>query len=308
MRFKLTIVIFIFTLLFTACLTLRKITVDNFHIYETPPNGIKISADFFCDETEVDNTGWMEYVFWNKKIFGSQSMEYLSTFPDTLVWLKTDTCLFSYIGFYYGHPAYRNYPVVGISQKQAEEYSKWRSDRVFEYLLCKYKVIQFDTAQTRENHFTIERYFNGELKNLIPDKKVMYYPEYRLPSLNERLLILKYSDSIDNAYFNKCNSKYCLDCKKNFPKIWSDIVPCENGEFKTDPTKNIINSFSSKKGKPIYNIRGNVSEWTSEKNIAVGGGWKDKRKRILISDTINLTEPNAWTGFRNVCRWKRWKE
>jgi formylglycine-generating enzyme required for sulfatase activity len=204
----------------------------------------------------------MEYMFWNKKVFGYYSPEYISTLLDTSVWIGGDSCLFPNTKYYLRHPAYRHYPVVGVSQKQAEEYSKWRSDRVFEYLLTKYEIITYDSAQTKENYFTIEKYFHGELKNVISD----------------------------------------------YPEMQSDIVPCVSGPFKGDPTRNVSTNCCSKKGNPIYNLRGNVSEWLSEKDITAGGGWKDTRTQILTSDLFVTTEANAWTGFRNVCKWKKWEE
>ncbi|MBK8347024.1 MAG: hypothetical protein IPL08_05145 [Saprospiraceae bacterium] len=55
-------------------------------------------------------------------------------------------------------------------------------------------------------------------------------------------------------------------------------------------------------------MRGNVSEWSSEENITFGGGWLDKREKILTTDTFHVDKQNSWTGFRNVCEWKQWKE
>jgi len=298
----------VITVSLTACFSSKKVTVENFHLYQTPPSGVKISDNFYCDQTEISNIDWMEYMFWNKKVFGYYSREYISTLLDTSVWIGADSCFPPNTKHYLRHPAYRHYPVVGVSQKQAEEYSKWRSDRVFEYILTKYEIITYDTAQTKENYFTIEKYYHGELTNVISDKKVYYYPEYRLPTQSERKQILAYSDSLNNAYFEKCKSKYCLYCKENYPEMQSDIVPCVSGLFKGDPTRNVTTNCCSKKGNPIYNLRGNVSEWLSEKDITAGGGWKDTRTQILTSDLFVTTEANAWTGFRNVCKWKKWEE
>lgn len=308
MKIRIIFGISVSIILLTACLVSKRVTIDNFHVNETPPNGIEISDNFYCDQTEMTNIGWMEYIYWNKEIYGSQSMEYISSLPDTLVWLEIDSCRYPNVDYYLKHPAYRNYPVVGITQKQAIEFSKWRSDRVFEDLLIRFKIIKYIPFQTKENYFTIEKYLNGELKYVISDKKVNYYPKFRLPNLDERRLVLAYSDSIDKAYFENCNTKYCLDCKEDYPKIWSDINPCLNDSFWDGPTQNVHINCASKKGNSIFNLRGNVSEWISEPGIVCGGGWKNKKEDILISDTDTISQQNAWTGFRNVSEWKRWEE
>ena len=77
---------------------------------------------------------------WTERVFGKTSEEFKSTLPDTSVWkMKNYTCLTMSVleNYYLRHPMYRNYPLVGISQKQAIAFSKWRSDRVFEYILIK---------------------------------------------------------------------------------------------------------------------------------------------------------------------------
>lgn len=304
------ILLFILTISMAACFPSKEVTIDNFHIYETPPNGIKIAENFFCDQSEMTNVGWREYMFWNKKIFGLNSTEYISTLPDTLVWIAVDSCLKPYAEYYLRHPIYMYHPVVGISQKQAEEYSKWRSDRVFEKILVEHATITYDSAQTKFSYFTIERYFNGELGNIDSDLKTNYYPEYRLPTQSERQVIMAYIDSVDKGYTEKCKTRSSNYCKEHHSTIRSDIIPCDKTAFVSDLTltMGVYSNCSSKKGEPIYNLMGNVSEWTVDADISVGGGWKDSKERILTADTFHTPSPNAWTGFRNVFEWKRWEE
>lgn len=289
---------------FTACFSSRRVSIENFYVSSYPPNGVKVPNNLFCDRSEVTNFNWMEYMYWNKKVFGFNSQEHIATLPDTLVWLSVDSCLHQNVNSYLRHPAYRDYPVVGVSQEQAEEFSKWRSDRVLEYHLIMFKVIKYDTAQTKETYFTIEKYFNNELNNIISDKKATHFPEFRLPTLNERELILSYSDSLDKDYVKKCKSKYCKECKVDFPAIWIDISPCKDNSFRIEPTLSVYSNCSAKRKKPFYHLRGNVSEWTAHPNITTGGGWKNS---IPLSTTDTVTSSNAWTGFRNVCEWKKWQ-
>lgn len=121
-------------------------------------------------------------------------------------------------------------------------------------------------------------------------------------------MILQYSDSIDNYYLKKCNTKYCKTCKSEYPWFFSDVIPCVNDTIIRDPTSHIKSGCYGHEKKSIYNLRGNVNEITSETTISVGGGWADTRDRIIESDTFQIKTPNAWTGFRNVVEWKKWND
>lgn len=294
----------------TSCTSYQEIptSLDDWDQEETPPNGIKISNYFYCDQSEITNFHWKEYLFWTQRTYGKNSNEYKNALLKDAVWVLKDTSLAKYDDFYLSHHAYRDYPLVGVSQQQAIDYSKWRSDRVFEYLLVKYEIIEYDTVQRRDNHFSIERYFNGEIKKLNPDKELYFYPEFRLPTLQERAIILSHSDSLEKAYYERCRMKKCSECLDEVRSIWCNIHQNEFGVWDIDVTRRVDFNCTTKKGDLIYNLRGNVAEWTSENTISVGGSWKDSLVQILQSDTTTVIQPNAWTGFRNVCEWKEWKK
>lgn len=241
----------------------------------------------------MTNFNYAEFMYWTERIFGHNSDEYISILPDTNVWTNKDSCLVINGDYYLRHPAYRDYPVVGISQMQVASFSKWRSDRVFEVLLILAKKIDSRPDQDTNNYFTIEKYFNGQYFNYKPDTSYKYYPYFRLPTVAEYKKALLYSDSIDKIMGQK---------------IQCSIVPCINDTLKTDPTAYITfpclkNCY---KKRYIYNLRGNVREWTSEENISIGGGWTDNKETIFAQDSFQETSQNAWTGFRNVCEWKMW--
>lgn len=181
----------------TSCNILKPITANNYHRSD-PPNGFRIEGNFYCDKTEIANLGYREYLYWIARVYGESYPEvYLEALPDTTVWLQLeDSCLALLSEVYLRHPAYDDHPVVGITQEQAKQYSKWRSDRVFEMYLVKLKRIAILPNPNEDNCFTIERYYSGELPNILPSKgpPVAYYPEFRLPNLEERQRILRYAD------------------------------------------------------------------------------------------------------------------
>jgi hypothetical protein len=291
-----------------SCSTSTEITSTNYHITKTPPGVVKISGNFFCDQKEICNVDWREYMSWVKRVFGVHSIAYTATLPDTVVWAKTFSCLASYEDNYLRKPEFDYFPVVGITQQQARNFSKWRADRVFEKLLVDLNKIKYDPAQNSKTYFSIEKYFNGTYRNTKPNKKITYFPEYRLPSLSERKQIVQYADTVDSMYFDTCTSEYCLVNRKNFPLFWSDVRPCINDSIEIKPTVDARIPFSATTGHPIYNFRGHVGEWAAETGVTFGGSWFNSRQAILQSDTFHVDRQNCWTGFRNVCEWKPWKE
>lgn len=92
-------------------------------------------SSFYMDETEVSNTNWLEYLNWIKRNFPDDKQYYYEELPDTLVWRSPLSFNEPFVNNYLRHPAYKDYPVVGVSAKQAERYCIWRTDMVNEKLL-----------------------------------------------------------------------------------------------------------------------------------------------------------------------------
>ena len=139
-------------------------------------------ATFYMDETEVTNQHWLEYMYWMKRVYNkSYPHVYKKCLPDTLAWRKTLGYREKYVNYYLRHPSYRDYPVVGVSWIQANEFCKWRTDRVNEAILVREGIIQWhfadiynsdvdagndadyekDMQSKPENMFSTENYLNG---------------------------------------------------------------------------------------------------------------------------------------------------
>ncbi|WP_299207354.1 gliding motility lipoprotein GldJ [uncultured Dokdonia sp.] len=118
--------------------TMGRVQDDVMHDWNNSPNQQHVQS-FYIDETEVTNVMYLEYLDWLKKVFPPTDENYRNIYtgalPDTLVWRNR-------LGFnetmtenYLRHPAFANYPVVGVSWLQAVEFSDWRSNRVNEFIL-----------------------------------------------------------------------------------------------------------------------------------------------------------------------------
>ncbi|WP_207429182.1 SUMF1/EgtB/PvdO family nonheme iron enzyme [Pedobacter sp. SYSU D00535] len=92
-------------------------------------------ASFYMDETEVSNVDWLEYLYWINRNFPEDREYYYNAIPDTLVWRRPLSYNDPFVNNYLRHPAYQDYPVVGVSWEQANAYAEWRTDRVNEQIL-----------------------------------------------------------------------------------------------------------------------------------------------------------------------------
>ena len=261
----------------------------------TPPTTVKLDNNLFMDETEISNINYREYLYWVKSIFGKKSTNYLTALPDTTVWSRHGYSGEPYTATYFRHPAYNDYPVVGVSYEQAKNYAKWRSDRVFEQILIQQKNIAV-IAQNADNYFTIERYFKGEFEGVKPDFK-MPYPTYRLPTEAEW----------ETAAKGLTNDEYGInDSKKAVKKADHQLTNLFNINSQSSVTTSQTRSFL-KNDYGIYNMIGNVAEMVEEQGISKGGSFLHSAMDAKISNDLTYDAPQRWLGFRNVCTYQIWK-
>lgn len=113
--------------------TMGQVQDDIMFDWNSTPKQIHVRS-FFMDEAEVTNSEYFLYIQYTKDVFPPSEEKYKhiynSVLPDTLVWRNSlgNTDLLS--ENYLRHPAYADYPVVGVSWLQANEYCKWRTNVV----------------------------------------------------------------------------------------------------------------------------------------------------------------------------------
>ncbi|MHA0111623.1 hypothetical protein ACXYUI_31710, partial [Klebsiella pneumoniae] len=71
--------------------------------------------------------------------------------PDTLVWRSELAYNEPFVEYYFRHPSYNYYPVVGVSWKQAVDFCTWRTSRVNELELIKKGYINKTNIKTELN-------------------------------------------------------------------------------------------------------------------------------------------------------------
>ncbi len=142
-----------------------------FYEWDNRPHRVTVNS-FYMDETEVTNLDYLEYIFWLKRVYGQDYPAVVQkALPDTTVWLNKMTYNEPLVENYFRHPAYHNYPVVGVSWLQANAYASWRTDRVNELLLIKAGYLNYDTSQRDENSFNTEAYLSGQYQEAVKKGK-----------------------------------------------------------------------------------------------------------------------------------------
>ena len=160
--------------------TMGKVEDDVMHDWNNTPTQQHVQS-FYMDETEVTNFMYLEYLDWVKKVFPPTEENYKNIYegasPDTLVWRNRLGYNETMTNNYLRHPAYADYPVVGVNWVQATEFSKWRTERVNEALLEKNLYIKKDAKTldvNAETLFSTETYLAAPTQAYAGNSGIVY--------------------------------------------------------------------------------------------------------------------------------------
>lgn len=219
---------------------------------------------FYMDDTEITNNEYRQFMdailLDSAQIVGEDEIMQLY-YPDTSVWVKD----FSHhmgdplMVYYYSHPAFDDYPVVGVSWEAAQYFSRWRT-----------------------NYLNSYREGNG----------LFQMPNFRLPSEAEWEYAARGGRDMakypwGGPYIR--NSKGCM--LANFKPGRGNYF--DDGFAYTAP---VASYFANDYG--LYDMSGNVAEWTEDaynpasvpmvwdlnptffdetepRKVVRGGSWKD---------------------------------
>ncbi|HZJ20562.1 MAG TPA: gliding motility lipoprotein GldJ [Pricia sp.] len=192
--------------------TKGKVQDDVMHDWNNTPTSQHVQS-FYMDETEVTNVMYLEYLDYLKSVYPPENPLYTNIYkgalPDTLVWRNRLGFNETMTNNYLRHPAYAEYPVVGVNWVQATQFAEWRTDRVNEVMLeregylakdAKYQAATGEVAGTFSTEAYLNRpesVYNGQIDSLQGSKKKdsintyasrssgVIMPEYRLPTETE---------------------------------------------------------------------------------------------------------------------------
>ncbi|MCR5298897.1 MAG: SUMF1/EgtB/PvdO family nonheme iron enzyme [Paludibacteraceae bacterium] len=164
------------------------------------PRRVTVSS-FYMDQYEISNLNWNEYLHWMKLVMHNYPEVIQKATPDSTVWRTEMAYNEPYVEYYFTHVAYNDYPVVGVSWEQANDYCQWRTDRANELIMAKAGIITLpdfegvkdneDADEVRNNIvFNTRKYMMSSEYNPEEGKKpkLDLYGENRKVNMSDGLL------------------------------------------------------------------------------------------------------------------------
>jgi len=273
--------------------TMGRVEQDLTYDWNNVPRRVTVSS-FYMDETEVRNVDYREYLYWISRVYSQYPAVYRAALPDTLVWRSKLAYNEPYVEYYFRHPAYNDYPVVGVNWLQANDYCSWRTDRVNELLLVDYGILKLDPNQQGEENFNTEAYLAGQYEGMVNknlpslnpnspgERKVkiedgILLPKYRLPTEAEweYAAFSLIGNSVDERVYERRlypwnghtlrndNKKVMGQMRANFVRGRGDYMGTAGAlNDNADVTAPVKSYWPNDYG--LYNMAGNVSEWVAD--------------------------------------------
>jgi len=271
--------------------TMGRVEQDVMYRWDNAPRRVTV-ASFYMDETEVSNQDYREFTHWLNRVYPGNKAKINSALPDTTLWRSALAYNEPYVENYFRHPAYSDYPVVGVNWEQATAYCTWRTDRVNEQILVERGIMTHDNTQSGQNVYTSKTYLTGLYQGTDGEKPLenpdgstkrirwedgIMLPSYRLPTeaeweyaaygltenMDGELLTDKKLYPWNGAYLREDSKKGKGQMKANFVRGRGDMMGVAGAlNDNADITAPVFSYEANDFG--LYCMAGNVNEWVAD--------------------------------------------
>lgn len=232
------------------------------------------SEEIFTGRPEI-NAG---KIIFELDFFGQN--ETISINPDTLVWMLD----FSYsyneplVKRYFVHPAYNDYPVVGISQKQAMAFCQWKTAQINQSLKNKNAEVVVRLPSNAE--WESAAFEEKDTINLLTSGKAYRYNFGDITDGN-RITVKSYKD----------DGHFYTGPVKNFP----------TGPYGLYDMKGNVAEWTSTNQEEIINAETKMEKLRSS-FVVKGGGWNSSPFYLQagVCQFFSVDAAHSFIGFRYV--------
>ena len=252
---------------------------------ETDPLPCKVRSvyAFYLYDREVSNAMYLQFV-------NESGLAKNITLPDTSVWNLKQGYMAPYVEYYFRHPAYAEYPVIGISHSQCLLFCEWLTKKYNADPKRKFKKAVFDLPAEEEWVCAAK----GGLEN-------SPFP-WGGPNMQNTK-----GEWMANFLVMDQSCIYRDNLKSVSGELVSEpIFVASKGGFTTgtiDVTAPVGSYWANDYG--LFNMSGNVEEFVKEKGISKGGSWRDTGYYLRIQSREKYDDTNEKSverGFRMVMR------
>lgn len=245
---------------------------------------------FYMFNQEVSNGLYRWYL--NEVNKGDSALDQ-KLLPDTLVWRDKFAYNEPYVEYYFRHPAYKDYPLVGISYEQCELFCNWLTEKYNADPKRKFKKVLFSLPDSAQREFAAM----GGLKEAV-------YP-WGGPCLQNRkgewlanFLVLDQSSAMRREF--EVDGLYGKE-KKVINMAYGGCgcqgPISDNADITAPVTSYKPNVYG------LYNLSGNVEEFIRPKGSTMGGSWRDPGyylQNSVIEKYDSQHETSSERGFRFI--------
>jgi len=203
--------------------------------------------------------------------------------PDTNVWRAKLEYNEPLVRYYYRHPNYNDYPVVGVSWEAANLFCKWLTEKYNSYAKRKYKKVLFRLPTEKEWEMAA---YGG--KQYVP---YAWGGPYLRNSKGQFLCNFRRVGD-EKISYDTINKQYLVDFKTS-PYGSNSATEINDASSITESVKSFYpNNFG------LHNVCGNVAEMIREKGIAKGGSWESTGGDVQVKSRAHYSKPSRDIGFR----------
>jgi uncharacterized protein (TIGR02145 family) len=258
--------------------------VMSIHAQHRPFASIKMDEGKYMDETEVDMASWLSYYSWVLNHEGSKFAQKI--LPDSNA---IEPRLWAYINastndqiLVFGRYSFQPIGNFGKTCKECEKYGARLSTEKNYCAMLNFPV----TGITYEQAIDFCKWRtivdgNGELIFRLPTPEE--WRQFALSGLTNKEQLNGIPDTLT---------------KKGCPQFnYSTVCNCEYDKFQGE--LNGIGQYNPMENK-AFDVFGNVSEMTSEKEVAKGGNFTLRANQCHIDSIQSYSSPQIWLGFRCI--------